>query len=123
MSYKNKLRSDTWKRFSEDVKRMDGYKCVDCGSETNLHVHHKIYYGYRNPWEYTIDLLETLCCTCHNRKHIEKDLCHFVVKDRKEFMKIKRIERAKYREIYKKDNIFKRGMTAQEIYNIMNNIK
>jgi hypothetical protein len=38
-------------------------------------------------------------------------------------MKIKRIERAKYREIYKKNNIFKRGMTAQEIYNIMNNIK
>lgn len=119
-TYTDKLNTDRWRRFSEDVKRRDGYKCVQCNSTDNLHVHHKIYYNYRDPWDYAIDLLETLCCKCHNQKHLDIDIKSFSVTDKNKFKDIKRKERVKYREINKKNNIYKRGMTAQEIYNIMN---
>lgn len=118
--YKYYLLSDTWKRFKEAVKSRDGYRCVECNSPNNLHVHHKIYYQYRKPWDYTIDLLETLCANCHTVKHSNKSIKEFCVKDRKEFMRIKREERAKYRKMYNEKNIFKRGMTAKEIYDLLN---
>lgn len=113
--YKKQLNSDRWKRFADDVKRRDNYKCVDCGSVSNLQVHHKVYYQSRSPWDYTIDLLETLCGTCHMKKHNGISVDSFVSKDRKSFKSVKRVERIKYREKYKKENIFKRGMTADEI--------
>ena len=113
--YKNQLRSAKWKRFADDVKRRDGYRCVECGCDTNLQVHHKIYYSDKKPWEYTIDLLETLCCYCHHSKHADTSISEFIVKDKKQFKKIRREERKKYREINEKNMIYQRGMTTKQI--------
>jgi 5-methylcytosine-specific restriction endonuclease McrA len=56
------------------IKR-DGGKCRVCGSEKYLHVHHRQYHysralrNYLAPWEYTENLLITLCKMCHERGH------------------------------------------------------
>jgi 5-methylcytosine-specific restriction endonuclease McrA len=118
-SYKNKLNTSRWKRFADDVKRRDGYKCIQCGCKDNLQVHHKLYYQHRSPWDYTIDLLETLCGSCHKMKHENISIDTYVAKERSTFKELKRKERAKYRELYNKENIFVRGMTAAEIHKIM----
>lgn len=50
-------------KLKEEVKNRDGWKCVICESETNLHVHHKIPRnkgGIHHP-----DNLVTLCASCH----------------------------------------------------------
>ncbi|MER2105926.1 MAG: HNH endonuclease [Solibacillus sp.] len=59
---------DIWSQhFSEELKQKvrarDGFKCVICDEESNLHVHHKIprkYGGVNHP-----DNLVTLCSSCH----------------------------------------------------------
>lgn len=113
--YKKQLSSDRWKRFADDVKRRDGYKCVECGCTSNLQVHHKVYYQNKSPWDYTIDLLETLCGRCHKGKHNGISIDTFVAKDRKQFKDEKRKERSRYRQINSRLNIFRRGMTADDI--------
>ena len=34
-----------------------------------LHVHHKYYVAGKNPWEYPVDALVTLCWHCHEEQH------------------------------------------------------
>lgn len=59
---------DIWtQHFSDNLKQKvrerDGFKCVVCDEETNLHVHHKIprkYGGVNHP-----DNLVLLCSSCH----------------------------------------------------------
>lgn len=46
------------------AKMRDGFKCVRCGSEEKLRVHH-----IRNTKSHSLDDLETLCQTCHHAEH------------------------------------------------------
>jgi hypothetical protein len=46
------------------AKMRDGFKCVRCGSEEKLRVHHK-----RTTKSHSLDDLETLCLTCHHAEH------------------------------------------------------
>lgn len=54
-----------WQRIKELRLRHDNYRCVNCHTTTDLHVHH---------WRYDLfseklgDLM-TLCQTCHKRMH------------------------------------------------------
>lgn len=45
------------------VRERDGFRCVECGSEENVQVHHKV--PYRIFRDHSIDNLECLCLTCH----------------------------------------------------------
>ena len=58
------------KKWSEEVKKKDDYKCVRCGSEENLHSHH-IKGWYSHP-ELRFDLSNgmTLCKSCHAIWHM-----------------------------------------------------
>jgi 5-methylcytosine-specific restriction endonuclease McrA len=62
-------------RFSGNrVKTLerDGYKCTECGSTTNLQVHHKDESGRNKPKELRNDRLDnlvTLCGKCHIKRH------------------------------------------------------
>jgi len=53
----------------------DNYKCRNCNSIDNLQVHHRQYHffdilqTYKDPWDYSNNLLITLCKTCHDRGH------------------------------------------------------
>ena len=70
MQYKDKLKDPRWIEFRKQVYKKDKYKCTICGSnKRELHAHHKFYYKGREPWEYNIDELETLCVWCHKAIH------------------------------------------------------
>lgn len=47
----------------------DGHKCVQCGSEKKLRVHHRDGSGEAESPNHDLSNLETLCATCHKRIH------------------------------------------------------
>ena len=80
---------DEYKRRARDNYHFDGnrakalerddYTCQRCGSQEDLHVHHKDGNGVTSPRESrnnTIDNLLTLCRGCHTRVHVEERRHH-----------------------------------------------
>jgi len=75
ISYSEKLKDSRWIAKRNYVRERADYKCEDCGSNTNLEVHHCFYQYGREPWEYSFDSLRCLCRKCHiERGEIEKVL-------------------------------------------------
>jgi len=79
MEYKDKLKDPRWIKFSKKVYAKDGYSCgFNCGWTTSrgipLVAHHTIYYvnngEFIDPWDYSLDDMQTLCKTCHDTYHI-----------------------------------------------------
>ena len=70
MNYQN---SEKWKKFREELIRLDEYKCCVCSKSKSdgvtLHVHHKAYIQGHKPWEYPYDMCQTLCAGCHAIEH------------------------------------------------------
>ena len=65
--YADYLKTEQWRTVSRERREQDGYKCVCCGSEGNLEVHHVRY--PRNWFDTTTDDLRTLCKECHVMVH------------------------------------------------------
>ena len=74
-TYGGTLLDPRWKTKRLEILKRDINRCVNCGSEENLQVHHRQYHfskslnEYRNPWEYTDKYLVTLCERCHKKGH------------------------------------------------------
>lgn len=66
-------RSKDWKKFRDEVIRLDGGICSKCGrgalDNVVLQVHHKQYLPGRKPWQYPYDACYTLCSGCHAVEH------------------------------------------------------
>lgn len=74
-SYAQKLRDPRWQKKRLEVLEAAGWKCERCGdSESTLHVHHKHYFNYREPWEYDKKQLAVLCECCHQSTHDSLDM-------------------------------------------------
>lgn len=64
-----------WKTRRKQIIARDGERCVNCGSNKNLQVHHRQYHfirllnTFKKPWEYNDNLLITLCEKCHSKGH------------------------------------------------------
>ena len=58
---------ENWEEIKETTKKRDGYRCVKCGSQINLHVHHKK--SLNNGGKNSLKNLVTLCEQCHNSEH------------------------------------------------------
>ena len=70
MQYKNKLADPRWIEFRKKVYRNDKYRCVICHTKDRpLHAHHKFYIKGKEPWEYLVGDLQTLCNWCHSSLH------------------------------------------------------
>ena len=75
MLYEDKLKDPRWKKFAKKVYARDDYRCTfDCNvRDIPLVAHHKLYYvddnGFVEPWDYSIDDLQTLCKSCHDIYH------------------------------------------------------
>lgn len=67
--YKNYLDSPFWRDFRIKVLKQDDFRCVRCGSEINLDVHHLT---YKRVGKEKIHDCVTLCRTCHNTLHDKK---------------------------------------------------
>ena len=63
--YHKDLKALEWKSKRLKILDRDEYKCVKCGSTKNLQVHHIKYLFGHKPWEYSDELLITLCKECH----------------------------------------------------------
>jgi hypothetical protein len=75
MSVKKQYRSNRWVEFREKRIKLDEGACVRCGRSREqgvvLQVHHKEYRPGKAPWEYPLELCETLCKGCHAKEHGE----------------------------------------------------
>lgn len=67
--YSELLTRPQWRKLAAKVRKRDGYKCVQCGDNKCIHVHHTVYVSGRKPWEYDESYLITLCSVCHNKEH------------------------------------------------------
>ena len=61
--------SKEWGEVANRVKERDGYRCVNCGTAKNLHVHHLIYEKDKEIWAVPLWYLVTLCGGCHQIEH------------------------------------------------------
>ena len=64
--YRRYLKTDHWKVTRAEALRRGHYKCHDCGSTTNLQVHHLTY--ARRGHERQSDLV-VVCDKCHKKRH------------------------------------------------------
>lgn len=63
---RSRSRSTKW---TKAVKDRDGWKCVDCGSEKDLHAHHIKSWRKYPEHRYDLDNGKTLCRPCHEKAH------------------------------------------------------
>ena len=56
-----------WEEISRQVRDRDGYRCGNCGSKTNLHVHHIVPLARGGTNQ--LSNLRTLCEDCHKKIH------------------------------------------------------
>ncbi len=81
ISYTEKLQDVRWQKVRLSVFDRDKWTCqaTDCKLTTKtLHVHHLEYIPDILPWDYPMDMLTTLCDSCHKkedkREGLEKHL-------------------------------------------------
>lgn len=80
--YSEKFKNPQWQKMRLKILERDNWSCQRCDDiETTLHVHHRYYIKNKEPWEYPLEALVTLCEDCHEeetreRKSIEQSLLH-----------------------------------------------
>jgi hypothetical protein len=66
MTYIEKFKNPKWQKCRLKVMERDEYTCQCCGdANTTLNVHHKHYEFNKDPWDYPLTNLITLCEECH----------------------------------------------------------
>jgi hypothetical protein len=69
--YSEKFKDPMWQKKRLEIMSRDEFKCVICGDDKKtLNVHHCYYIFGLNPWEYSNDVLITLCEDCHKDTHL-----------------------------------------------------
>lgn len=71
--YREELKHPMWVKKRNVILKRDNHKCLLCGSENNLCVHHTKYITGNKAWEYPNSLLVTLCKDCHEKVHSERN--------------------------------------------------
>jgi len=65
-----RLDPQLYERFQQQVLRRDGWRCQNCGSMSNLEVHHK---EFRSQGGHdSEENLITLCAECHEWLHLPR---------------------------------------------------
>lgn len=74
MNYRQLLHTPQWREFRQHVIDTKGYRCDNCGCDTDKpQVHHKGYVWGRMPWQYEVDEVRVLCDKCHGIIHERRD--------------------------------------------------
>ena len=72
-AYAEKLLDPRWQKKRLEIMGRDEFACQMCGdSESTLMVHHRYYIWGREPWDYSDEMLITLCGGCHESEHDQK---------------------------------------------------
>lgn len=64
--YLEYLRSQHWRDFRKEALEYYGHICCGCGTNDNLHVHHRT---YKNIGNESMEDVVVLCKSCHFREH------------------------------------------------------
>jgi len=65
-AYLKKFKDPRWQKMRLDVMNRDEFACQLCfDSKSTLNVHHRYYDFGKDPWEYPLEALVTLCESCH----------------------------------------------------------
>lgn len=68
MTYSEKLRDPRWQRRRLEIFQREDFRCVICRrADKNIQAHHLIYLK-RDPWDYPLDMFQTLCDDCHEER-------------------------------------------------------
>lgn len=71
--YLKKLRDPKWQKMRLKILERDEWHCQKCGDdEETLHVHHRYYEKGKEPWDYPLEALITLCEFCHESEKEER---------------------------------------------------
>jgi len=67
--YLEKFKDPRWQQLRLRVFERDRWACQKCfNTESTLNVHHRYYLKDKEPWEYQMEALITLCEECHNQE-------------------------------------------------------
>jgi 5-methylcytosine-specific restriction endonuclease McrA len=73
-TYSEKLRDPRWQKRRLEILNISQWKCDECGrADKTLEVHHCAYVTGRDPWDYSSDLLMSLCSKCHEWRQGRED--------------------------------------------------
>lgn len=73
-AYYQKLQDPRWQRKRLEVMQRDDFKCCQCeDAKSTLNVHHLYYISKREPWDYPLFALATVCEPCHKNNHAHAD--------------------------------------------------
>ena len=73
-NYSKKLSDPRWQKKRLEILQRDDFKCRCCGDDkSELHVHHLVYFAGTEIWEYPDSMMVTLCHTCHQGEHDNKN--------------------------------------------------
>jgi len=68
-TYSELLKDPRWQKRRLQILEKDNFTCQVCGDSTKtLHVHHMCYHRGMYPWDYSDEILITLCEECHKRE-------------------------------------------------------
>lgn len=70
--YINLLKRGEWQERRLHIMERDNFECQAAGCKDRknyLQIHHKDYWPDKKPWEYSDDLLITLCGRCHKKEN------------------------------------------------------
>ncbi len=69
MTYKESLRHPLWQEKRLRIFERDKWTCQSCKDTDNtLEVHHLFYLDLPHAWDYSDDMLVTLCADCHDKE-------------------------------------------------------
>lgn len=73
--YSEKFKNPRWQKIRLKVLERDNWTCQNCSdTKETLHVHHRYYEKDKEPWEYPLESLVTLCELCHeSEREIRKE--------------------------------------------------
>jgi hypothetical protein len=72
MSYQEKLTDPRWQRKRLEILQDRDWTCEECFDTTEeLHVHHRVYFPHRDPWDYPDFCYCVLCKTCHEELRLD----------------------------------------------------
>lgn len=72
--YRAQLRTLKWKNFRTKMFAFLGKRCVICGTDKRLQLHHKWYIDGRAAWEYTSKDMAVMCRKDHIAYHKEFEI-------------------------------------------------
>lgn len=85
--YSEKLKDPRWQKKRLKILERDNFICQDCrDKKKTLHIHHKLYFKDKEPWDIPDEYLITLCEECHENEKIDmKNNCVELILTIKEF--------------------------------------